>query len=125
MSRLSEGLDWALSNKDTLRTVYDVLKGKDTYEPREVIQETPRVGYPEGQNLAATNNTVDRAAGIVTMGQDFYEQVKGLFGLGYPASNAQPVSPVKHEISTPVLAGMSAGTIAIIAIGLLFLVKMK
>jgi len=124
MSDLSEGLDWALENKGAITTIYDNLSWM--WKPRETIVETPRVGYPEGQDSANTNNTIERAADVITMGKDFYTQVKGLFGLGYPATETQPVSGVQHEVTPaalPVVAGMSAGTIAIIVIALILLFK--
>lgn len=124
MSDLSEGLDWALDNKGTITTIYDNLSWM--WKPRETIVETPRAGYPEGTNAANTDNTIERAADVITLGKDFYTQIKGLFGLGYPATETQPVSGVKHEVTPaalPVVAGMSAGTIAIIVIALILLSK--
>jgi len=119
---LSDVLDF--TQKEEIKTVYDNLSWM--FEPRATITETPRAGYPEGQDTAPTNSTIDKAADVITMGTNFYTQLKGLFGLGYPALDAQPVSPIKQEItqaSAPIIAGMSAGTIAVIAIALLFLLK--
>ena len=123
---LSDVLDFA--QKDEVKTVYDNFSWM--WEPRATIIETPRAGFPEGQDIAHTNSTVDRSADVVTKGLNFYTQLKGLFGLGYPAADVQPVSPVRHEVTTadlpapaPIIAGMSAGTIAVIAIVLLFLFK--
>ena len=130
MSDVSRILDDVLSfaQKPEIKTVYDNLSWM--WEPRATITETPRAGYPEGRDSAPTNITVNRAADVITKGVDFYTQLKGLFGLGYPASEAQPVSPMKHELTAgtapaaaPVIAGMSIGTIAVIAVALLFLFK--
>ena len=122
---LSDVLDF--TQKPEVKTVYDNLSWM--WEPRDKITETPRAGYPEGQDTAPTNNTLDRAADVITTGKDFYTQLKGLFGLGYPANEPQPVSPIQHEVTpadlpaAPVIAGMTAGTIAVIAIAILFLLK--
>jgi hypothetical protein len=126
MSDLSNLLDSFSEHKEEIATVYD--KFSWMWEPRATITETPRAGFPEGQDSAPTNSTVDKAADVITMGTNFYTQLKGLFGLGYPANVAQPVSPIQHEITkdttpAPVIAGMSVGTIAVIAIVLLFLMK--
>ena len=123
---LSDVLDF--TQKPEVKTVYDNFSWM--WEPRATITETPRAGFPEGQNSAPTNSTLDKAADVITMGNNFYTQLKGLFGLGYPANVAQPVSPIQHEITkdttpapVPIIAGMSAGTIAVIAIVLLLLLK--
>ena len=122
MSELSKGLDWVLANPtETINTVAKALSW--SVEPRQTIVETPRAGYPEGVDAAPTNSTIERSADVMTKGVDFYQQLKGLFGLGYPATETQPVSPIKKEITPGTIAGMSAGTIAVIAIALLFLFK--
>jgi len=128
MSDLSNLLDSFTEHKEEIKTVYDNFSWM--WEPRATITETPRAGFPEGQNLAPTDSTIDKAADVVTMGTDFYTQLKGLFGLGYPANEAQPVSPIAHKITedttppaAPVIAGMSVGTIAVIAVVLLLLIK--
>ncbi len=123
---LSDVLDF--TSKPEVKTVYDNFSWM--WEPRATITETPRAGFPEGQDTAPTSSTVDKAADVVTKGINFYTQIKGLFGLGYPANEVQPVSAIQHEV-TPAdlpapktyIAGMSAGTIAVIAIALLFLFK--
>jgi len=125
MSDLSKGLDWFLANPtETIGTVAKALSW--SVEPRQTIVEKPRAGYPEGVNAAPVNSTLERSADVITKGVDFYQQLKGLFGLGYPTTETQPVSPIKKELTpatAPVIAGMSAGTIAVIAIALLFLFK--
>ena len=92
---LEQGLDWALDAGKQISTVYDNLSWQ--YEPRSIDQGTPEVGYPEGRDEVHTENTIDKAADVIQMGTNFYEQVKGFFGLGYPATEAQPASPITHE----------------------------
>lgn len=131
MSDLSKGLDWFLDNTDKFQTVYSVIS--DNLVPRQTIVEKPTAGYPEGVNSAPTNNIINQAADVITQGKDFYTQVKGLFGLGYPATEPQPVSAVKHELtatSTPASqtalslpAGISPLMLAAGAIVLLMLLK--
>ena len=123
----------AFGQKPEVKTVYDNLSWM--WEPREKIVETPRAGYPDGQDSAATNNTIDKAADVITTGKNFYTQLKGLFGLGYPAVEAQPVSPINHEVTpadlpTPTadgspikLGGLDIKIIAIAGIALLLLMK--
>lgn len=130
MSDLSKGLDWFLDNQGIIETVVNVIS--PTVSTRDLIPGTPQEGYPEGQDEAHTNNIVERSADVTTRTQDFFDQVKGLFGLGYPASEPQPTSPVSHEVTpadlpapagSSILTGISVGTIAMIAIALLLLFK--
>lgn len=133
MSDLSQGLDWFLDHSSEISTVVGVLSGD--VEPRGIISETPRDGVAEGVDSAPGNNIVDRAADVITQGTDFFGQVKGLLGLGYPAEEPQPVSPISHEVSPtePIpdtsspppmkIGGLSIPIIAIAAIGILFLFK--
>ena len=123
MDDLNEGLDWALETTKKVTTVYDQLKWM--WEPREKIVATPRTGTAEGVDARNTNIEVNRGADVYETAKDFYAQVRGLFGLGYPSNEKQPVpivqpAPVIQQGST---AGMSFGTIAIIAAGAYFLLK--
>ena len=127
MSDLSKGLDWFLNNTDTVKTVYNVLS--DTVVPRGIIAETPRTGSPDGVDASPTNNIINKAADVLTQGKDFYTQIKGLFGLGYPATEPQPVSAVAHEVtpapqpSISLPAGISPLILAAGAVVLLMLLK--
>lgn len=93
---IGEGLDKALAVVKPVTTLYNQITWQ--YEPRGIVAGTPQAGYPEGRDEINTNNIVDRTADVLTAGKSFYDQVKGLFGLGYPANEAQPVSPIKNEL---------------------------
>jgi len=122
MSDLSDLLDSLKGKEEVVKTVYDNLSWM--WKPRETVVATPRAGWPEGTNEANTNTTIDRAADVIKAGTGFYSQLKGLFGLGYPATEPQPTSPVQHEVKpAAAVAGMSAGTIAVIAVLLLLIFK--
>jgi len=118
---IGESLDWALGVSKQVGTLYQQIKGQ--FQPREVIVETPRAGYPEGQDIMHTNDLSQRCADVVTVGKQLYAQVKGLFGLGYPATEKQPVPGVKHEIAG--IAGLSLGSIAIIALLIILFMRKK
>lgn len=115
------GLDWALDQTKKVVTLWDQVR-EIWDKPREVIQEKPRAGYPEGQNLQHTSDNVARGAQtieqLLTLGKQFYGQVKGLFGLGYESTESQPVAKLEHEISLP--GGVNIGIIVILII--LFLI---
>ncbi|KPK75273.1 MAG: hypothetical protein AMJ79_11845 [Phycisphaerae bacterium SM23_30] len=123
--KIEQGLDWAIEQTKKVTTLWDQIKS--TWDkPREVIAEKPRAGYPEGQNLIHYNDEVDRGANvaeqILVLGKQFYDQVKGLFGLGYPSTGTQPVATVEHEVS--LAGGLNWGIVLIIAI-VLYLVTKK
>lgn len=116
---IGDSLDWALDVSKKIGTVYEQLK--ETWGPRETIVETPRAGYPEGRDILHTNETASRTADVISAGKKLYEQVKGLFGLGYPQTQTQESTPVEHEIAG--LAGLSLGTIAVIVLLIYFLMR--
>ena len=125
MSDLSNLIDSFTEHQEDIKTVYDNLSWM--WKPRETIVETPRAGWPEGTNSAPTNNTIDKAADVITLGTNFYTQLKGLFGLGYPATETQPVSPVKHEVTQGGLQTVTGvnNTTLLIAGAVLLLLLMK
>lgn len=118
-----EGLDWALEQTKKVTTLFDQLRG--LWEPREVIEETPREGYPEGKNVQHLNETVEKGADVIKAGRvwagEFFDQVKGLFNLGFDQTGTQPVSPVSHELEPD----MKTGLIVIAAIIILVLLLRK
>ena len=120
---IGESLDWALGTTKKITTLYDELKG--LWEPREVIRETPREGYPEGKDVRHLNDIVDRGAEVVQAGATWvggiYDQVKGLFNLGFDQTGKQPVFSIQHELDPGIKIG--AGVIA--AIIILFLLLRK
>lgn len=116
---IGEGLEWALEQTKKATTLYDQLK--NLWEPREVINETPREGYPDGKNVQHLNTIQGRGAELYSTVSGIYDQVKGLFNLGFDQTETQPVSPVTHEL-TP---DMQTGLIVIGAVILLFLLLRK
>lgn len=115
-----EGLNWALTQTKKVTTLFDQLKG--LWEPREVIKEKPREGYPEGQDVRHLNETVEKGAEIVKAGKAWiggvYEQVKGLFNLGFKQGK-QPAFSIEHEIEPTVKVGIGVIAAAIILVLLL------
>ncbi len=69
---------------------------------RETITETPRAGYPAGQDVQHLNDIRQTGASVLSMikgaGGAFMDQVKGLFNLGYPQNTAQPGFTLRHEL---------------------------
>ena len=118
-----ETLDWALSQTKKVTTLFDQLRG--LWEPREVITETPREGYPEGQDVRHLNETIEKGAEVLKAGKAWiggvYDQVKGLFNLGFDQTGKQPVFSIEHEIEPSVKIGI--GVIAAAVILLLLLRK--
>lgn len=118
---IGETLDWALAQTRTITTLYDQLKG--FWEPREVIKETPREGYPEGQDVRHLNETVEKGAEIIKVGKALigkaYDQVKGLFNLGFDQTGKQPVFSIEHELEPTVKIGIGVIAAAIILVLLL------
>jgi len=113
-----ESLEWALQQTKSIITLFDQVR--EIYDPREVIEETPRVGYPEGKNLRHLNETVDKGAKVLKAGSawvgDVFEQVKGLFNLGFDPTGKQPVFSIQHELepTTKIGIGVIAGIIILI-----------
>lgn len=123
MSDLSRVLDWVDENPDTVQTVANIFS-RDT-QPREVIAGTPTAGSPEGRDESNVNNVVQRGADVITQGKNLWDQAKGLFGLGYPSTETQPVSPIEHEVTpadlptptadgTPIKTGFDMKMLAIV-----------
>ncbi len=113
---LGESLDWALDQTTKAATLYSQYQA--AFSPREVISETPRAGYPEGRDVRNTNSIEARSADVYEAGKQFYDQLKGLFNLGYSQS-PQPVSTV------PTTAKPTIGLGTIAGLGLLLLVRGK
>ncbi len=115
-----EGLDWALGQTKKVTTLYDQFK--ELWEPREVITETPREGAPEGRDVQHLNETVEKGAEIVKAGKVWiggvYDQVKGLFNLGFEQGK-QPAFSIEHELEPTVKVGIGVIAAAIILILLL------
>ncbi|MCJ7805913.1 hypothetical protein MUP46_04710 [Patescibacteria group bacterium] len=120
---IDEGLDWALDTTKKIATVWDQLSGLFG-KKREVITETPRAGSPEGKNVQNVNDTPNRSADVdkvFAYAGQIIDQVKGLFGLGYPQTMPQPAGGVQTELGG--LAGLSMGTLAIAALIILLLTR--
>lgn len=120
---LGEGLDWAFNQTMKITTLYDQLKG--LWEPREVIRETPRAGSPEGKDVRNLNDIVKKGAEVYKAGAGWvggiYDQVKGLFNLGFDQTGKQPAFSIQHEIEPTVKVGI--GVIAAVIILVLLLRK--
>jgi len=116
-----ESLEWALAQTKKVTTLYDQLSG--LWKPREVITETPRKGYPEGKDVRHLNETVEKGAKIIKAGTAWvggvYDQVKGLFNLGFDPTGKQPVFSIEHELEPTVKIGIGVIAAAIILILLL------
>lgn len=121
MDPIGEGLDWALAQTKKVSTLYDKLK--ELWEPREVIREKPRAGYPEGKDVRHLNDIVEKGAETVKAGAAWvggiYDQVKGLFNLGFDQTGKQPVFSIQHEIEPTAKIGIGVIAAAIILILLL------
>lgn len=118
-----QGLDWALEQTKKATTLYDQLK--ELWEPREVIEETPRLGSPEGKDVRHLNETVEKGARVLKAGSawvgDVFDQVKGFFNLGFDPAGRQPVFAIEHELEPQVKIGF--GVIAAVIILILLLRK--
>ena len=118
-----DSLDWALNQTKKITTLYDRLSG--LWEPREVIAEKPREGYPEGRDLKHLNETVDKGAEIIQSGRAWLggvlDQVKGLYNVAFGQTGKQPVFSIEHEIEPTVKIGI--GVIAAVIILVLLLRK--
>jgi hypothetical protein len=119
---LGDILDSISNNVSKVVTIWDKIQtiGKSP----EVTVETPRAGFPEGVNVQNVDpKAADRAADTVTKIQQIYDQVKGLFGLGYPSTESQPTAPVTTQAGSALPFGMSMGALAIIGLVIILAVK--
>jgi len=93
------------------------------WEPREVIVETPREGSPEGKDVRNLNQIVEKGAEVIKAGKSWiggvYDQVKGLFNLGFDQTGKQPVFSIEHEIEPTVKIGIGVIAAAVILVLLL------
>ena len=107
--------------------LYDVISG--IFSKGDKVEGTPRTGYPDGAEEQNTNLNVNRAAEVFTTAKDFYYQVKGLFGLGYPQSEPQPAVVIQHEAKEAYYAsqqtGMSNQNLLLLAAAAAFLLLKK
>ena len=122
VTSIGDPLDWALEQTKKVTTLYDQLR--NLWDPREVIEETPREGYPEGKDVRHLNEKVEKGADIVKAGAQviggIYEQVKGLFNLGFDQGK-QPAFSIQHELEPTTKIGI--GVIAAVLILVLLLRK--
>ena len=120
---VGDPLEWALEQTKKVTTLYDQLRG--LWEPREVIAEKPRAGFPDGKNVQHLNEKIERGAEVVKAGAQviggIYEQVKGLFNLGFEQTGKQPAFSIQHELEPETKIGI--GVIAAILILVLLLRK--
>jgi len=120
---VGETLEWALAQTRKVTTLYDQFRGM--WEPREVITEKPRAGTPEGKDVKNLNQIVERGAEVAKAGAAWiggvYDQVKGLFNLGFDQTGKQPVFSIQHEIEPTTKIGI--GVIAAVIILVLLLRK--
>lgn len=119
---LGDWLDKIGSSVSKVVTIVDQIKtiGKSP----EVTVETPRAGSPEGTNVRNVDPlAADRSADTVTKIQNIYDQVKGLFGLGYPSTESQPTAPVTTQAGSALPFGLSMGALAVIGLVILIAVK--
>jgi hypothetical protein len=98
-------------------------------KPRETVVGTPTAGAAEGTDVQYLNNLQNMGAnvlsGVAATVDAMWNQVKGLFNLGYSGpEGAQPVFTVSHEISPS--TGTTTGLIiAAIILFVLYLVFRK
>jgi hypothetical protein len=115
LDRIGIGVDKVVTIWDKIQTI-----GKSP----EVTVETPRAGSPEGVNVQNVDpKAADRGADTITKIQQIYDQVKGLFGLGYPSTESQPTAPVTTEAGSALPFGLSMGALAVIGLVILFIAK--
>jgi len=118
---IGSGLEWALDTSIKAATLWDEISS--AFGKREVIRETPRAGYPEGQDVQHTNDLQSRSAEVIATAKKMFSQYKGLFSIGYEPTEPQPVSGVQHELKPAAIPfGLSPGMIAL-GLLLLYLVK--
>jgi len=122
---LGESLDWALGTTKKVTTLFDELS--QLWEPREVIKEKPRAGTPEGKDVRNLNQVIDRGAEVIKAGKawagQIYDQVKGLFNLGFPQSGKQPAFSLRHELDPS--PKLTIGFGVMVAIVILFMLMRK
>ena len=119
---LGDILDSISTNVSKVVTIWDKIQtiGKSP----EVVVEKPRAGSPEGTNVQNVDpKAADRAADTITKIQQIYDQVKGLFGLGYPSTESQPTAPVTTEAGSALPFGLSMGALAVIGLVILLIAK--
>lgn len=120
---IGNSLEWALEQTKKVTTLYDQLRG--LWDPREVIEEKPREGYPDGKDVRHLNEKIEKGAEVVKAGAQviggIYEQVKGLFNLGFEQTGKQPAFSIQHELEPTTKIGI--GVIAAIIILVLLLRK--
>jgi hypothetical protein len=124
---IGESLDWALGTTKQVTTLFDELRG--LWEPREVIREKPYAGSPDGKNVRNLNEVVERGAEVIKAGGAIvgriFDQVKGLFNLGYPQSGKQPVFAIQHEIDPTVKTGLGVFGVIVLILVVLMLMRKK
>lgn len=124
---IGEGLDWALQQTGKISTLVDELGG--FWGAREVIIGTPREGYPEGQDEQHLNDLTSRIANVLNLGKamggEFISQVKGLFGLGYGQTQAQPGFVVQHDLQPTKQTWIGIAIVGAIIIAVIFLGRKK
>lgn len=118
---IGETLEWALSQTGKVTTLFDQIKG--IWEPREVIAEKPRAGSPEGKDVRNLDQIVEKGADVIKAGTAWvggvFDQVKGLFNLGFGQTGKQPVFAIEHELEPSVKIGIGVIAAAIILVLLL------
>lgn len=120
---VGDPLEWALEQTKKVTTLYDQLR--NLWDPREVIEEKPRAGYPDGKDVRHLNEKIERGAEVVKAGAQviggIYDQVKGLFNLGFEQTGKQPAFSIQHELEPTTKIGI--GVIAAVIILILLLRK--
>ena len=105
--------------------LYEKIKG--IFSKGDTVEGTPRAGTLEGATEQNTNIDVNRGADVYTTAKNFYDQVKGLFGLGYPQTEPQPSVAVQHEAKQAFYANQQLGfdnkTLLLMAVGVFLLLK--
>jgi len=121
---IDQGLDWALTTSQKVGTLWNQVE--DLFgKKREVIVETPRAGAAEGTNVQHVNDPGTSGGDVqtvLTKAGEIINQVKGLFGIGYPQTETQPVAGVQTGAGG--LAGLSMTTLAIIGL-IVYLIARK
>lgn len=120
------GLEFAGKQSQSISTLVDQIMGP--WSPRETVRGTPQAGYPEGRDEGHLNNLSQKGAEVfatVKAGAEaIFDQVKGLFNIGFGQQGSQPVFGIQHELSPS--KGLSAGLIiAGVVIVLIILLSRK
>jgi len=115
----TESLSWALEQTRNIATLFEEIK-TSADAPRDTVVGTPRAGYPEGRDEQNLNNNINRGADtaqqLLSMGGQFYDQVKGLFSTGYDQYMKQPVASAGGQ-------ALPVATLIVIAIIIYIVVK--